>query len=131
MQIIRFALGIRFAPVAEDDAVLQRLLHEVPKKRFIGMKLYAGHCALDEEDDVRILTVVTMGQGIKKTKALYHSIIKSPALTAMLADHRPIILTNAIARLEGLEYCGEFNKNCELIKAGQPSENDGNSADQQ
>ena len=35
----------------------------------------------------------------------------------MLAEHRPIILTNAIARLDGLEYCGEFNKNGELIKA--------------
>ena len=117
MEIIRFALGIRFAPVAQDDAALERLLQEVPKKRFIGMKLYAGHCAIDEKDDERILTVVTMGQGIKKTKALYNSIIKSSVLNGMLAEHRPIILTNAIARLDGLEYCGEFNKNGELIKA--------------
>ena len=117
MEIIRFALGIRFAPTGDDGAVLTRLLNEVPKKRFCGSKLYTGHCALDEEDDERILTVVTMGQGIKKTKALYHSIIKSAVLTGMLAKHRPIILTNAIARLEGLEYCGEFNKNGELIKA--------------
>ena len=131
MEIIRFALGIRFAPASADDQALEKLLSEVPKKRFREMKLYAGHCALGEDDDERILTVVTMGQGIKRTKALYHSIIKSPALRGLLAKHRPIILTNAIARLEGLEYFGEFNKKGELIKAEAQTENGETAQDKQ
>ncbi|MBR5948462.1 MAG: hypothetical protein IKZ82_07445 [Clostridia bacterium] len=117
MEIIRFALGIRFAPSEGDEAeVISRLLSEVAKKRFRGMKLYAGHCTLDEEDDPRILTVVTMGQGIRKTKALYASIAQSPVLAGMLAAHRPIILTNVIARIEALDFLGEFNKKGELLK---------------
>ena len=120
MEIIRFALGFRFAPMNmnsiddEDAQVLSRILSEVPKKRLAGMQLHAGHCALDENDDPRIFTVVTMGQGIKRTKALYYSVMRSAALTGMLALHRPIILTNVIARLEGLKFCGEFDKKGEL-----------------
>ena len=84
MEIIRFALGIRFAPVAQDDAALERLLQEVPQKRFIGMKLYAGHCAIDEKDDERILTVVTMGQGIRKPRRCIILSSKVPCSTACL-----------------------------------------------
>lgn len=120
MQIIRFALGIRLAPNAGDscaqgaDSLLSRLFYEVPKKRFAGMKLYIGRCSLFDGDDPNIITLVAMGQGIKKTKALYNAIMKSRAAVSYLAEQRPVILSNAIARLEGLTYCGEFNKKGEL-----------------
>lgn len=120
MEIIRFALGIRFDPadaslgVDEVSAAFSHLFANVPKKRFAGMKLYAGHFALDAYDDPDILTVVTMGEGMKKTKALYQAICDSVVLSGMLAEHRPIVLANSVARMSGLTYYGEFDKNGEL-----------------
>lgn len=116
MEIHRFALGIRFDPVDASIGVdevsfaLSTLLSQVPKRNLSGMELYAGHFRLDEYDDPSCLTVVTMGEGMKKTKALYNAVCDSPILLSMLTEHRPIVLTNAIARMSGLSYYGRFDK---------------------
>ncbi len=114
MEIKRFALGFRFDPAkvherGGEDAVVGAFL-AAAQKRLAGMQLYCGHCRADETDETEKLTLVTMGQGIKKTKALYRCIAESDFIVGMLDPHKPVILTNAIARLEGMELIGQFDK---------------------
>ena len=116
MEVIRFALGLRFDPVGvrtysdEASAIISKLLSKIDGKLLFGMKLYTGHCKLDEFDSAEILTVVFMGQGLSRTRALYDALQNSPDIIDMLTERRPIIQTNAVAKLEGLDDCGEFDE---------------------
>lgn len=116
MEVIRFALGLRFDPVGvrtysdEASAIISKLLSKIDGKLLFGMKLYTGHCKLDEFDSAEILTVVFMGQGLSRTRALYDALQNCSDIIDMLTERRPIIQTNAVAKLEGLDYCGEFDK---------------------
>lgn len=120
MDVIRFALGFRFD--AADDSTgrdereyaFSELFSRLDPSLTEGMKVYAGHFAIDENDDERIYTIITMGKGLKRTKALYRAAVNDPALMCLLTDHRPIIQTNVIFKIEGFDYFGEFDKDGNL-----------------
>ena len=120
MEVLRFALGLRFDAADETAGTDQRehalglLLSRAEPALFEGMKLYTARHKLDENDDKRILTVITMGQGIKRTRRLYEAITADPFIMSALAPHRPIIQTNAIFHIENAEYLGEFDADGKL-----------------
>lgn len=112
MDVIRFALGFRFDPAEccdERAHAFTQLFSRIDPALFEGMHLYAGHQKIDENDDERIFTVITMGQGMKRTKALYNAVKADPYIMSLLADHRPIIQTNVIFHFEGFDYYGVFD----------------------
>ena len=78
------------------------------------MKLYTARAKVDDGDDERILTVITMGQGLKRTRKLYEAVKADPFIMSALAAHRPIIQTNVIYHIDEYEYLGEFGADGEL-----------------
>ena len=120
MDVIRFALGFRFDAfeggddAAARDAALSLLFSRLDPRLFAGMKFFGGHYKLDENDDERIFTIVTTGQGLTKTRKLYKAIKNDPFIMSALTDRRPIIQTNVIFHIEGFDYYGECDEQGQL-----------------
>lgn len=118
MDIIRFALGFRFDPSdsadGEVDRAVSAFLSCVDKSLLQGLKLYAGHFQLNENDNPDILTLIIMGGGLKQSRKVYNAVKSSRYLMSLLADRRPIIQSNVMFKFDGFEHLGDFDENGNL-----------------
>ncbi len=118
MDVIRFALGFRFDPIEEGDEAARAasaFVSCVDNSLLQGLKMYAGHYKLNENDDGDILTLIIMGGGLKLFRKIYREAKSSRYLMSLLTDFRPIIQSNVMFKIDGFDYYGEFAEDRKLI----------------
>lgn len=114
MDVVRFALAYRFDRLGSEDDRTQKdralslFIARIEPALLEGMSLHAGRYMLGENDDPDILTVVTMGKGLKATKKLWKAVESDPILMSALTGFRPIIQSNNVFRMEDFESYGVF-----------------------
>ena len=122
MEILRFALGARFAPKEGNvDAAFQAeclgaFLAALAPGDVEGLSLYAG---LDDktEPDSPAWIVVLMGASLKEARRAYYKLRET--LAPRLCQCLPFIESNRIAHLSGLAYYGRAGKDG-IFTGGEP-----------
>lgn len=124
MEVQRFGLGIRLdmldAGFGEEELmeVFGHIFSVLSSELLMGLKLYGGHCKLDDTDSDSIFTIVFMGGGMHRTRKLFLKLDGDAYIRSMLASFRPYIQTNTLCRVEGLSYYGTFGKDG-MISGGE------------
>ncbi len=120
MQITKFALGIRFAVMAEQPErdfarrVYEEIFSVLTLSELEGLQLYGGSDPLpveaaDGSED--IFLAVLMGGGLKQMRKVFDAIDRDAAISMYLTHTRPYIENNRLEHVEGLSYYGAVQKN--------------------
>ena len=110
MEILRFALGVRFPlPGAALEAAFEKeclaaLLQALRPKDMAGLQLYGGLDAHTDPQAPAYIAVI-MNASLKAGRRVYDQL--KPALASRLCRTRPFIESNRIAHLTGLTYYGQ------------------------
>lgn len=121
MQVKRFSLGIRLelcsGSFSSEDAreAVEAVFSALDAESVRGLEVYGGRCALNDNDSESVYTLILTNGGLKQMRGLYKMLQASPALTSVLAGHRPYIMTNTLSRLPEAEYLGEFSSDGKLL----------------
>lgn len=120
MQLVRFALGIRIAAMAElpekefARRVYEEMFSVLTLTELEGLQLYGGADPLPQEagsqDGGDIFLVVIMGGKIKVMRRVFDAIDSDAAINMYLTHSSPYIENNRLARVEGLSYYGTVMK---------------------
>ena len=121
MKITRFALGIRFAAMAEQPhkefarKIFEGIFSVLTLSELEDLTLYGGADpfspanAEGEESDVYL--VVLMGGKLKQMRKVYHAIADDAALDMYMVHNRPFVENNRLYKVEGLDYFGQVRPN--------------------
>lgn len=117
MNITRFALGIRFAALAEQPhkefarKIFEGIFSVLTLTELNELTLYGGPDPLtpsgeyDKESDVYL--VVLMGGKLKQMRKVYRAIAADAALDMYMMHDRPFVENNRLYKVEGLSYFGQ------------------------
>lgn len=121
MQLVKFALGIRIAAMAElpEKEFARRVYEEVfsvlTLSELEGLQLFGGSDPLHQEagsqDGGDIFLAVIMGGKIKTMRRVFEAIDSDAAINMYLTHSSPYIENNRLARVEGLTCYGTVMKN--------------------
>ncbi len=120
MEIQRFGLGIRLDMLDPDFSkeelleVLGHIFTVLNSEELAGLKLYGGRCKLDDEDSESIFTLVFTNGGMHKMRKLFLKLDGDAYIKSMLTSFRPYIQTNALCKIEEIDYYGVFGRDGEL-----------------
>ena len=121
MKITRFALGIRFAAMAEQPhkefarKIFEGIFSVLTLSELEDLTLYGGADPFSpanvegEESDVYL--VVLMGGKLKQMRKVYHAIADDAALDMYMVHNRPFVENNRLYKVEGLDYFGQVRPN--------------------
>lgn len=113
MEIKRFALGVRFDTHGHtpDDSIakagMEALFRALSPKDMQGLHLYGGADGITEPQNAAFIAVI-MGGSLKGTRQLFQKL--AVALGPLLCREKPFIENNRVARLSGLAYYGQAQK---------------------
>lgn len=117
MDITRFALGIRFAALAEQPhkefarKIFEGIFSVLTLTELCDLTLYGGpdpftsSSEYDKESDVYL--VVLMGGKLKQMRKVYRAIAEDAALDMYMMHDRPFVENNRLYKVEGLSYFGQ------------------------
>lgn len=121
MQLNKFALGIRFAAMAElpEREFARRVYEEIfsvlTLSELEGLQVYGGEDPLSTEAGVQtggdIFLAVIMGGKLKQMRKVFAAIDDDAAIGMYLTHTRPYIENNRLERVEGLSCYGTIQKN--------------------
>ncbi len=120
MQLSKFALGIRFAAMAElpEREFARRVYEEIfsvlTLSELEGLRVYGGEDPLSIEAGVQsggdIFLAVIMGGKLKQMRKVFAAIDDDTAISMYLTHTRPYIENNRLECVEGLSYYGTIQK---------------------
>lgn len=121
MKITRFALGIRFAAMAEQPhkdfarKIFEGIFSVLTLSELEDLTLYGGadpfSPANTEGGESDVYLVVLMGGKLKQMRKVYHAIADDAALDMYMVHNRPFVENNRLYNVEGLDYFGRVRSN--------------------
>lgn len=121
MKISKFALGVRFAAMAEQPPkefarkIYEGIFSVLTLSELEELMLYGGpdpfseFGGVDEEGDIYL--VVLMGGKLKQMRKVYHAIAGDAALDMYLVHNRPFVENNRLFDIGELDYFGQIKSN--------------------
>ena len=121
MKISKFALGVRFAAMAEQPPkefarkIYEGIFSVLTLSELEELMLYGGpdpfseFGGVDEEGDIYL--VVLMGGKLKQMRKVYHAIAGDAALDMYLVHNRPFVENNRLLDIGELDYFGQIKSN--------------------
>lgn len=120
MEIVRFALGMRFLPRESPEASAAWAWSEaiaplLPAGETAGLLLYGG--PIEEAGGPRYLAVLNGGK-LKQMRRIHRRLESVPEFRAQRAG--PYLQSNALARIEGLAYLGQVQEDGTIAGGDAP-----------